>query len=88
MIMHNHGLLACGRSVAEAFYHLYILENACKIQIDVLTSGADYKLPNEAARASIGQFARLPPDGPADFVTTTWAAVLRMLTRDGVEWKQ
>jgi len=32
MIMRNHGLLSAGRTVAEAFYHLYVLENACKVQ--------------------------------------------------------
>ena len=87
MIMHNHGLLAAGRTVAEAFYHLYILENACKVQVDVLTSGANYKVPTEAALEAIGQFAKLPEAGPAKFVTTSWDAVLRMLERDGIEWK-
>ena len=85
--MHNHGLLAAGRTVAEAFYHLYILENACKVQVDVLTSGANYKVPTKAALEAIGQFAKLPEAGPAKFVTTSWDAVLRMLERDGIEWK-
>ena len=40
MIMHNHGLLSVGRDMAEAFYLLYTLENACKIQVDVMASGA------------------------------------------------
>lgn len=48
MIMHNHGLLGAGRTVAEAFYNLYILENACKIQVDVMSAGADYRVPSES----------------------------------------
>ena len=39
MIMENHGLLTCGRSIGECFYYLYYLETACKIQVDVLSSG-------------------------------------------------
>ena len=31
MILRNHGLLACGRSVAEAFQGMYILDAACRI---------------------------------------------------------
>ena len=41
MIMENHGLLTCGRSVKECFYYLYYLETACKIQVDVMSSGQD-----------------------------------------------
>lgn len=87
MIMNNHGLLAVGRTVAEAFYHLYILEVACKVQVDVMAAGAKRKMPDEAALASIGRFSVMPEDGPAPYVVTTWEAVSRMLEREGVEWK-
>ncbi len=87
MIMHNHGLLGAGRTVAEAFYNLYILENACKIQVDVMSAGADYRVPSESSRAAIGACGAMPDDGPAKFVNITWKAVLRSLERDGVEWK-
>jgi ribulose-5-phosphate 4-epimerase/fuculose-1-phosphate aldolase len=33
LILRNHGLLTCGRSAAEAFLFMYILESACRIQI-------------------------------------------------------
>jgi ribulose-5-phosphate 4-epimerase/fuculose-1-phosphate aldolase len=33
MILRNHGLLTLGRSAAEAFLGMFILERACKIQI-------------------------------------------------------
>src|SRR5688500_18311959 len=33
MILRNHGLLTVGRTVAEAFLSMFILERACKIQI-------------------------------------------------------
>ncbi len=87
MIMHNHGLLAAGRTVAEAFYNLYILENACKVQVDVLTSGASYRIPSDSARAAIGACGAMPEAGPAPFVDITWRAVLRSLERDGVQWR-
>jgi ribulose-5-phosphate 4-epimerase/fuculose-1-phosphate aldolase len=36
MILHNHGLLACGPSIPQAFNLIYWLENACRIQVDIL----------------------------------------------------
>ncbi len=36
MVLHNHGLLACGPSIPQAFNLIYWLENACRIQVDVL----------------------------------------------------
>lgn len=39
MILRNHGLLTVGKSVAEAFLNIYLLETACRIQI-LTQSGA------------------------------------------------
>jgi ribulose-5-phosphate 4-epimerase/fuculose-1-phosphate aldolase len=33
MILENHGLLTCGRTVAEAFGTMYYLERACQAQV-------------------------------------------------------
>ena len=33
MILRNHGLLTVGKSVAEAFLYMYLLETACRIQV-------------------------------------------------------
>ncbi len=33
LILRNHGLVATGRSIAEAFWNYYYLEFACKVQI-------------------------------------------------------
>ncbi len=39
LILRNHGLVATGRSVAEAFWNYYYLEFACKTQILALSTG-------------------------------------------------
>lgn len=33
MILRNHGLLTCGKTMADAFLSMYVLESACRIQI-------------------------------------------------------
>ena len=79
MIMHNHGLLSTGRSVAEAFYYLYMLENACKVQVDVLASGAKIIQPEPEAIKELNDYGNPPKDAPGDYVNRSWEAVIRML---------
>jgi ribulose-5-phosphate 4-epimerase/fuculose-1-phosphate aldolase len=38
MILRNHGLLVCGPSIAQAFNLIYWLEQACRIQMQILSS--------------------------------------------------
>jgi predicted dehydrogenase len=40
MILRHHGLLTVGRTVAEAFYWMYYLEQSCRIQIAAQSAGA------------------------------------------------
>jgi len=78
MVMRNHGLLACGRTAAEAFWYLYYLEMSCKIQVDVLTAGAGYRLPPEEAVAGLREHGR-PGDEPRG--GREWPGLMRMLDR-------
>ena len=79
MIMENHGLLSVGRTVGEAFYYLYELENACKVQVDVMASGAEMILPEQSIVDAMSINNYPPDDRPADSVTRSWEALIRML---------
>ncbi len=79
MVMHNHGLLAAGRTVAEAFYYLYTLENACKVQVDVMGSGAKIVTPEPPVIKQLADYGKPPKDAPGDYVTRSWASLIRML---------
>ena len=37
MLLRNHGLLACGASIPQAFNTIYWLEQACRIQVQILS---------------------------------------------------
>ena len=39
MILRNHGTLALGETVGEAFIRIYFLERACEAQIKALSAG-------------------------------------------------
>jgi ribulose-5-phosphate 4-epimerase/fuculose-1-phosphate aldolase len=46
MILRNHGLLACGPTIPQAFNLIYWLENACRIQVDALASNRALRVPD------------------------------------------
>ena len=87
MIMRNHGLLSAGRTVAEAFYFLYMLENACKVQVDIMASGAEIITPKDSAIASLAEHGHPPVAGPADYVTRSWQALIRTLDQQDPSYK-
>jgi ribulose-5-phosphate 4-epimerase/fuculose-1-phosphate aldolase len=41
LILRNHGTLAVGPSVADAFLRIYVLERACRIQLLAQSGGAE-----------------------------------------------
>jgi len=81
MIMRNHGLLTVGRSVAEAFYYLYTVENACKVQVDVLSSQQGYVTPDPAVVDELAHMGRQRDADSTAHVDMAWQAVLRLLDK-------
>ncbi len=41
MILRNHGLLATGETIADAFLMMYVLETACQIQVMAQSAGGE-----------------------------------------------
>lgn len=59
MILRNHGLLATGRTVAEAFVNIYYLERACQAQIKALAGGVTLTIPSpQVCEKTASQFER------------------------------
>lgn len=79
MILSNHGLLTVGKTPAEAFLSMYILETACRIQVLAQSGGAALrsvpdpilkKVGSQLNAATVGQGAQL-----------AWPGLLRKLDR-------
>jgi ribulose-5-phosphate 4-epimerase/fuculose-1-phosphate aldolase len=47
MFLRNHGTLALGRSIAEAFTLMHYLERTCEIQVMAQAGGAELALPRQ-----------------------------------------
>lgn len=84
MVLRNHGLLACGRTAAEAFLYHYFLQMACEVQVDVLRAGQDWITPSEEAQASLSAWGMPRPKPWGD---KQWSALLRALERKDSSFK-
>ena len=79
MILRNHGLLTVGRTAAEAFLSMFLLERACEIQIRAQSGGRELspikkeivdRVASQMSAVTLGQGAEL-----------TWPGLLRKLDR-------
>lgn len=78
MILRHHGLLTVGGTVAEAFYWMYYLEQACRIQLAAQSSGAPLDLPSaRTIQRTRNQFSVGPTKG-----WLPWQALRRKLDRE------
>ena len=78
MILKHHGLLTTGRTVAEAFYNMYYMEQACRIQITATQGGQKITIPPDRVAAhTADQFGRTSSTKGQ----RPWAALRRRLDR-------
>jgi ribulose-5-phosphate 4-epimerase/fuculose-1-phosphate aldolase len=85
MILRNHGLLACGATIAEAFNNIYRLERACQIQATAMACNSPInKVSDELVRKANAQYAANPVamgHKPRPIGLAEWPAMRRLLDR-------
>jgi ribulose-5-phosphate 4-epimerase/fuculose-1-phosphate aldolase len=83
MILRHHGLLTVGPTVAAAFYYMYYLEQACRIQLAAQSSGVKLALPPaEVVERTRAQFSSGPTKG-----WLPWQALKRKLDREQPDFR-
>jgi ribulose-5-phosphate 4-epimerase/fuculose-1-phosphate aldolase len=83
LILRNHGLLSCGRSIPEAFIMMFYLEQGCRIQIAAQASGAVNAPPPDVQILTHQQAMR---GFGAALGTMEFAALKRRLDRLGADY--
>lgn len=78
MILRNHGLLALGRTIAEAFTNIYYLERACQIQVRAQAGGTRLNAVPEDVRIRTNQQFNTP--GALEYCEKVWTAAQRMVS--------
>ena len=83
MVLRHHGLLTVGRTVAEAFYWMYYLETACRIQVTAQGTGAPLSLPpTQVVQRTAKQFGSGQNKG-----WLPWQALRRKLDREQPDYR-
>ncbi|MFT7289533.1 MAG: ribulose-5-phosphate 4-epimerase/fuculose-1-phosphate aldolase [Halieaceae bacterium] len=82
LLLRNHGTLALGETVAEAFMRIYFLERACEMQVATLSSsGGDFYPTEESVQEKVAAQGRDEEIARASANLLAWPALLRRLDR-------
>ena len=82
LVMANHGVLACGTTVAEAYDRLYYFERACQVQLYAMWTGRPLKeVPAHIVARTLRQYADTPSYGGKPACEHHFAALKRVLDR-------
>lgn len=85
LILRNHGLLTCGRNVAEAVLAMYTLESACRIQILAQSGGGELtRIPQDIIADAVNQSRQVTKGKGAGLA---WPGLLRRLDRIDPSYK-
>lgn len=78
MILRNHGTLACGPTVADAFLRIFTLERACAIQVATLAGSREHVIPSPEVQQLVARQVMMGAtvERPAQLA---WPALLRLL---------
>ena len=85
MVLHNHGLLALGPSIAEAFNNIYRLEVACKVQVDAMACNTELIIPSADVVAKAN--SQWNSNVTRRYGILEWPAMLRQLDRVSETYK-
>ncbi len=80
MLLWNHGFLALGATVGQAFARIYALERACSMQVRLLAGPGIHAPPEHIAKKVAAQIA-VPEFGEVVINQLVWPALRRKLDR-------
>ncbi len=85
-ILRNHGVLVCGRTIAEAYIHHHFLETSCRAQVQALSAGIDnlLQIPDDIAEHAAAQIERKPAITEQHH---DWKALLRQVDADAAGYR-
>ena len=82
MLLRNHGTLALGATIAEAFMRIYFIERACAMQVATLSSsGGEFYPTEESVQDKVAEQGRDEEIARQGANLLAWPALLRRLDR-------
>jgi ribulose-5-phosphate 4-epimerase/fuculose-1-phosphate aldolase len=83
LMLRNHGLLTVGKTIADAFLHMYVFENTCRIQLDALsgqTQASDLVQVNPDILNGVAHAMKVQTGGLGG--AFVWPSLIRKLNRE------
>ena len=86
LILRNHGLLTCGRSIPEAFYNMWALQRSCEVQVACDATGKNIIPVSDEILAKAEQLMTIQsagtPSGQLEF-----SALVRLIDKIDPSYK-
>ena len=79
LVLRNHGLLAVGATIPEAFVHIYWLERACQAQVTAMACNTELLVPGTETVEKTND--RYKPGQRRKIGELEWAGLLRLIER-------
>ena len=86
LMLRNHGLLTCGKTIADAFLSMYTFEATCKIQIDAQAGGGELTQVHPQILTGVAQAMKVQTGGLGG--AFVWPSLIRKLDRLDPSYKQ
>ena len=87
IIMRNHGLLTLGETIPSAFKRMYYLEQSCQIQTAAAALNEPLTMIRDEVQQATSDMMKRNQSAP-DYGDFEWDSLLRMLERQGVEYRK
>jgi ribulose-5-phosphate 4-epimerase/fuculose-1-phosphate aldolase len=84
LMLRNHGLLTVGKTIADAFLHMYVFESTCQIQISAQAGGPLTQVEPSIVKG-IAQAMKVQTGGIGG--AFVWPSLIRKLERTDVSYK-
>ena len=84
-MLRNHGLLTVGRTIADAFLHMYIFESTCQIQLAAQSGGVPLTEVNPQIVQGVAHAMKVQTGGMGG--AFVWPALIRKLDRTDTGWR-
>jgi ribulose-5-phosphate 4-epimerase/fuculose-1-phosphate aldolase len=84
LMLRNHGLLTVGKTIADAFLHMYVFESTCQIQISAQAGGPLTQVEPSIVQG-VAQAMKVQTGGIGG--AFVWPSLLRKLERSDVSYK-
>jgi ribulose-5-phosphate 4-epimerase/fuculose-1-phosphate aldolase len=85
LMLRNHGLLTVGRTIADAFLHMYVFESTCQIQLAAQSGGAELTEVNTQIVQGVAHAMKVQTGGMGG--AFVWPALIRRLERTDTSYK-